>query len=495
MNKLDVLLVNPSSKKQVYGKLGNLLAACEPPVWTALLAASIRGKGYSVKIMDADAEGWSQEYTADKIIEYNPLLVGISAIGANPSASSTPKMPAISRLLNTLYNKSNIKTFLYGIHPSALPERTLREEHVDFICRGECFYTIPKLVAGLKSNEENYEIDGLWYKRSDQIISNGWGKLIEDIDKLPFAAWDLLPMQLYRAHNWHCFQHIDNRQPYAVIYTSLGCPYSCTYCNIHALYDGKPGIRFRSPKKVVEEIDILVRQYNVKNIKMLDELFVLKESRVREFCDLIIERGYDLNIWAYARIDTVNEKILKKMKQAGINWLAYGIESGSKVVRDGVHKGKFAQDAITKAIEMTKNAGIYIIGNYMFGLPDDDLATMQETLDLAKDLNCEYANFYSTMAYPGSKLYEESIEKGIKMPDNWIGFSQLSEETFPLPTKYISNVEVLRFRDQAFQEYFSNPQYLNMIEEKFGREVVVHIDGMLRHKLNRELLNQPETNL
>jgi len=495
MNRLDVLFVNPSNQKQIYGKLGASLAACEPPVWTALLAAYIRQQGYSVAIMDAEAESWSPEHTADTIVEYNPRLVGISAIGANPSASSTPKMQTISRLLNNLNSKSsNVRTFLYGIHPSALPERTLREDPVDFVCRGECFHTVPKLVDALKSNDEKYEIEGLCYKRGDQIISNGWGKLIEDIDELPFAAWDLLPMQLYRAHNWHCFQNLDKRQTYAVIYTSLGCPYKCTYCNISALYNGKPGIRFRSLQKVAEEIDLLVRQYNVKNIKILDELFVLKESRVLEFCYLIIERGYDLNIWAYARVDTVNEKMLNKMKQAGINWTAYGIESGTKVVRDGVHKGKFAQEVITSAIRMTKNAGIHVIGNYMFGLPDDDLETMRATLDMAKGLNCEYANFYSTMAYPGSQLYEESIDKGIEMPDNWIGFSQLSKETFPLPTKYISNVEVLRFRDRAFEEYFSNPQYLNMIEETFGREVVEHINQMLRHKLHRELLNQPETN-
>ena len=109
-------------------------------------------------------------------------------------------------------------------------------------------------------------------------------------------------------------------------------------------------------------------------------------------------------------------------------------------------------------------------------------------------LNCEYANFHSTMAYPGSLLYEKSIENGVEMPDNWLGFSQLSEETFPLPTKHLSNVEVLRFRDQAFQEYFSNPQYLKMIEEKFGAEVVEHINQMLKHKLHRNILNQPEVN-
>ena len=492
MSRLDVLLVNPGSQKQVYGKLGKSLAACEPPLWTALLAAVIREKGYAVKIMDADAEGWSLDETAEMIVEYDPLLVGISAIGANPSASSTPKMPAISRLLNSLHDKSaDIKTFLYGIHPSALPERTLREEQVDFICRGECFQTVPKLIDALKSNDEKIEIDGLWFKRGDHIRSHGWGKLIEDIDEFPVAAWDLLPMRLYRAHNWHCFQYLDKRQPYAVIYTSLGCPYHCTYCNINALYDGKSRIRFRSIPKVVEEIDLLVKRYNVRNIKILDELFVLRESRVLEFCKLIIERGYDLNFWVYARVDTVNENVLTKMKQAGINWIAYGIESGSKVVRDGVCKGRFVQDAITKAIDMTRDAGIYIIGNYMFGLPDDDFKTMRATLDMAKYLNCEYANFYSTMAYPGSQLYEESLKKGVELPDSWIGFSQLSEETFPLPTKHVSNVEVLRFRDMAFQEYFFNPRYLKMIEEKFGVEVVKHINKMLAYKLNRKIL--PET--
>ena len=491
MNKLDVLLINPGNRNETHGKLGDSLSACEPPLWTALMAASVREKGYSVAIIDADAEKLSAKDTVDKIIGFNPLLAGISAIGANPSASSTPKMPAIRKLLNELSSRSSgIKTFLYGIHPSALPERTLKEEAVNFVCRGECFNTIPKLVDAVKSGSETYNIAGVWYRQRDRIVSNGWGKLVEDIDELPFAAWDLLPMSLYRAHNWHCFRHIDKRKEgYAVIYTSLGCPYNCTYCNIHALYDGKPGIRFRSPQKVAMEIDLLVQRYNVKNIKILDELFVLKESRVLELCDLIIKRGYDLNIWAYARVDTVNEKLLKKMKQAGINWLAYGIESGSKEVRDGVHKGKFTRQVIMDTIEITKRAGISIIGNYMFGLPDDNLATMKETFNLAKELNCEYANFYSTMAYPGSQLYAESVEKSIDLPDDWLGFSQLGEKTFPLPTKYLSNKEVLHFRDRAFCEYFSDSKYLTMIAEKFGTKVVEHINQMLEYKLHRNVIS------
>ena len=111
------------------------------------------------------------------------------------------------------------------------------------------------------------------------------------------------------------------------------------------------------------------------------------------------------------------------------------------------------------------------MGNFIFGLPDDDFQTMQESLDMAKELNCEYINFYVTMAYPGSRLYEEALKKGIKLPENWLGFSQTNEETLPLPTKYLSGSDVLRFRDKAFREYFTNPRYLKMIEEKFTKEM------------------------
>jgi len=489
--KLDLLLVNPGGRGQIYGGLASSLSGIEPPIWCGLIAAFVREHGYSVKIIDSEVENWSPEYTAKKIAEYNPLLTGIIVLGSNPSAASTPKMNATSELLTTLKKKApHIKTILGGLHPSALPEQTLREEDVDFICQGEGFYTILQLLKILKSSEDvkNHEIEGLWYMKDNEVISNGWGKLVQNLDELPFIVWDLLPMEKYRAHNWHCFDHIDQRKPYAVIYTSLGCPFNCTYCNIRSMYDGQPGIRFRSPKRVVEEIDFLVQNYKVKNIKILDEIFVLRENHVMEFCDLIIQRGYKLNIWAYARIDTVNEKLLKKMKQAGINWLAYGIESGSKKVRDGVNKGRFGQDKIKKAIEMTKAAGIYIIGNFIFGLPDDDLETMQETLNMAKEFNFEYVNFYTTMAYPGSQLYEDALQKGIKLPEKWSGYSQYSRDTLPLPTKHLLSAEVLRFRDNAFKEYYKNPKYIKMIKEKFGPKVVEHINEMLKHEIYRKFV-------
>jgi len=487
MQELDLLLINPGAREQVYGKLSSSLSGIEPPLWCGLIAGFIREKGYTIKIIDAEAENLSPEETARKISEHNPLLAAIIVLGSNPSAASTPKMTSAGETLTALKKISpQIKTLLGGLHPSALPERTLMEEDVDFVCQGEGFYTILQLLDLLKDEEKprEYNINGLWYIKDNRVVSNPPAPPIKNLDELPFAAWDILHMDKYRAHNWHCFDHIDERGHYAVIYTSLGCPFKCNYCNIHALY-GKPGIRFRSPEKVIEEIDFLVKNYNIQNIKILDELFVLKEDRVMRICDLIIQRGYKLNIWAYARVDTVNENLMKKMKQAGINWVAFGIESASKNVREGVTK-RFSQDTIKKAIEITRAADVYIMGNFIFGLPDDNLDTMQETLDMAKELNLEYINFYTAMAYPGSQLYYEALQKEIKLPEQWHGYSQYGEETLPMPTKYLSAAEVLRFRDNAFKEYLSNPDYLEIIGEKFGSKVVEHIKEMLKHEIHRK---------
>ncbi len=485
--QLDLVLINPGARTQVYGGLGSTLAGIEPPLWCGLLAAFVRQHGYSVKIIDAEAENWSPEGTADRVAEYNPLLADIVVLGLNPSASSTPKMTAAGELATALKKKSpHIKIIFGGLHPSALPAQTLREEKTDFVCQGEGFDTIMQLLEALKSGKElsGYQIPGLWYRRNGEVISKPPPPLVNP-DELPMAAWDLLPMAKYRAHNWHCFEHIDQRQPYAITYTSFGCPFNGSYCNIHALYNDKPGIRFRSPEKVVEEIDFLVKNYKVRNIKIIDELFALREDRVNHICDLIIQGNYDLNIWAYARVDTVTERMLKKMKQAGINWVCYGFESASSEVRTGVDK-KTEQETTRKAIEMTQDAGIYILANFMFGLPDDDLETMQATLDMAQEFNFEYVNFYTVMAYPGSHLYGDAIKQGTKLPEEWHGYGQFSEDALPMPTKHLSAAEVLRFRDNAFDEYFSNPKYLEMIRQKFGPKVVEHIQGMLKHKIRRK---------
>ena len=149
-------------------------------------------------------------------------------------------------------------------------------------------------------------------------------------------------------------------------------------------------------------------------------------------------------------------------------------------------KGQFKEEQIYSAVKKVKDAGIFVIGNYMFGMPDDDYESMQATLDMALELNCEFANFYCGMAYPGSSLYGIAIEKGWKLPERWHDFSQHSYEMLPLPTEHLSAGEVISFRDKAWQTYFANPRYLNLVREKFGTAVVEHITKLVSINLKRK---------
>jgi hypothetical protein len=149
----------------------------------------------------------------------------------------------------------------------------------------------------------------------------------------------------------------------------------------------------------------------------------------------------------------------------------------------------FAQDEVHRVLSRVRAAGINVIGNYIFGLPEDDLTTMEATLDLAVELNCEFANFYSAMAYPGSPLYELAVRQGLPLARTWSGYSQHARDCLPLPTRHLPARDVLRFRDEAFQRYYTAPRYLDMIENRFGTETIAHIADMTRHRLERDLLN------
>ena len=495
-HRLDLLLVNPGSLSQEYQSLGPSLTAIEPPVWAGLMASFVRRHGISVQILDSNAEGIDPQETAERIVEMEPLLVAIVVYGHHPSAS-TQNMPASGQICTAVKAlEPGLKTILVGGHVAALPERTLREEETDFVCTGEGPQTLLELVQAVKSGESaDYgKVSGLCYWEGGAVKFTAPAPLVAAPEQeMPELAWDLLPMEKYRAHNWHCFGDLQ-RQPYAAIYTTLGCPYHCTFCCIQApfksgekalgMLEAVNSYRFWSPESVITQIDKLVNDHGVRNIKIADEMFVLNRRHVMGICDLIIQRGYDLNIWAYARVDTLRDGMLEKLKQAGVNWLAFGIEAGSDHVRRDVQKGIDAED-VYRSMEKVRSAGINVIGNYIFGLPEDDHASMQATLDLALELNSEFANLYCAMAYPGSQLYQIALREGTPLPEKWSGYSQYSEDALPLPTKHVSTGEVLRFRDYAFQVYFNNPDYLSLIDRKFGSDTVEHIRSMASHSLVR----------
>jgi anaerobic magnesium-protoporphyrin IX monomethyl ester cyclase len=495
--RVDLVLVNPGGRHRVFQALGASLAAVEPPIWAGLMATFVRRHGYRVAVVDANAEDLGPDDAADQVLAMAPRLVAVVVYGHQPSAS-TQNMPAAGAICAAIKNRTPEQPVLIlGGHVAALPERTLREESADFAAQGEGLYTLVDLLEALETSPspDLTKVRDLVYRDGGAIRRGPAAPLVTALDAaMPGIAWDLLPMNRSRAHNWHCFG-LPDRQPYAAIYTTLGCPYRCAFCCIQAPFkSGEKALGLNAetnsyrrwrPKTVLTEIDTLVRAHGVRHIKIADELFVLNPTHVHGICDGLIERGYDLNIWAYARVDSVKDDMLEKLKRAGVNWLAFGIEAASERVRADAQKG-FAQDKIVRIVNRVRSAGIHIIGNYIFGLPEDTLDTMQATLDLALELNCEFANFYCTMAYPGSRLYQHAVREGQPLPRNWGAYSQHSADCLPLPTRTSSGDEVLAFRDKAFQRYFSDPGYLAMLERTFDATVRAEVERMTAQRLVRE---------
>lgn len=493
---VDILFIHPGNHSGTYQALAVEFTAIAPPAWTLLLAGALRNRGIGTAIHDVNAEGWDSAILHSLIERHRPRLVAILVYGHNPSAS-TQTMPAARRILLDLKAaEPDLPVALGGTHPSALPERTLREEAADYVVQGEGFHTLADLVGHLDGTVSLDAVRGLWYRKDGVATQAAPAPVIDDLDAaMPRYEWELLPpLSTYRAHNMHCFDDFrrsetpdfsDVRSPYAVLHTSLGCPYACHYCCVHAVF-GKPGIRYWPLERVLGWIDELVGRHGVRNIRIEDELFILSRKRIEAFCDRLIERKYDLNLWAYGRVDTIERSLLDKMARAGIRWICLGIESGNEGVRLDVSK-RIAGD-IRETVRAIRGSGIRVLGNYMFGLPGDTMASMRETLALARELNTEFANFYSVMAYPGSPLHEESARVPGLLPDGWEAYSQHGYLTTPMPTRHLSSAEVLRFRDEAFIEYHSSPVYLDMVRNTFGEPVVRHIEKMLAIPVKRRLL-------
>lgn len=509
MRRLDILIVNPDSSAKAYQGLAEVYAAIEPPTWALLLAQACRAKGHGVAIMDCDAEKLSVSQALGRVREANPRLLLFCVYGQNPNSGTTSMIGATLLAAAAKEDAPDRPIAFVGSHTSALPREVLAYPFVDIVLLNEGVYALDNL---LKSDlrHDLHKVRGIGYKAfgvADEplLVLNAPERVVPselmDVD-LPGYAWDLLPyrerpLDLYRAHFWHAgFDH-TRRTPFAAIYTSLGCQFACNFCMINIVNRSSTeddadashskGMRFWSPGFMLGEIEKLARM-GVQTLRLSDEMFFLNRRYYEPLLHGIVERGIDVNMWAYSRVDTVREDKLELFKRAGINWLALGIEAGNQVVRQEVSKGSFKDVNIREVCSTIGSSDINIISNYIFGFPDDTLETMQQTLDLALELNTEMANMYPCQALPGSPLYTEARKSGWALPSSYEAFAFLSYESEPLATKYCSPAEVLRFRDEAWQTYFSNPAYLALVEQRFGMQQRANVEDMASIRLKRRLL-------
>ncbi len=506
---MDVLFINPDSSAKAYQDLAPVYAAIEPPTWSLLLAESCRAKGFGVAILDCDAEKLSLASAVTRVTDLKPRLLVFAVYGQNPNSGTTSMIGALD--LARAIKAAGIATPIcfVGSHTSALPNEVLAFDCVDLVLLNEGVYALHHL---LRSNlrDDLAHIKGIGYKKAGPgsfrtPVLNAPQSVVPQArmdEDLPGYAWDLLPyrdrpLDLYRAHFWHAgFDHAQ-RTPFAAIYTSLGCQFACDFCMINIVNreDNSEGVsaansrgmRFWSPAWVAREMRKLA-DLGVRTLRISDEMFFLNRKYYQPVLQSAIDEDFGFNMWTYSRVDTVRRDALALFKRAGVNWLALGIEAGSQVVRQEVSKGSFQEVNIREVCKTINDADINIISNYIFGFPDDTLETMQQTLDLALELNSEMANMYPCQALPGSPMYHIAKKNGWALPDTFEGYAFLSYESQPLPTKTLSAAEVLRFRDQAWQTYFTNPAYLALVERRFGAQERRNVEDMAKIHLKRKLL-------
>lgn len=283
--KLDILFIHPNASEVIYQDLGKKYSAIEPPIWAGMLANHCLTRGFSAKILDAEALQLSDAQAIDQIGSLELRLIAFVIYGQQPSASTQNMEGAIRLAEKVKKNHPSLKILFVGAHVAALPAEVLkRHDCVDFVCQNEGVYTISMLLkTDLKNGLE--KVKGLGFRSDGIIILNSPSPIVaqEDLAKdLPGVAWDLLPIMKYRTALWHALPNNCERQPFVALYTSLGCPMRCSFCMINIINrqenkyaDGSAVFRHWDPEFIIKDFDYFA-QKGIKNIKIADELFVYR---------------------------------------------------------------------------------------------------------------------------------------------------------------------------------------------------------------------------
>jgi len=424
-----VVLISPP----IIGKKPSLLI---PSLGIGYLASALRQAGIEAGIIDAPALGMDFEAVCNQIKSARPELVGIT--------STTPLADSAYQLARKIREHTNW-LILGGAHPSAVSAKIFDEcPEFDFGFRGEGEQVFPELAKKLLEGDRNTDLPG--------VISPGRGSepaLVQDPEPLPFPAWDLLPMTRYRHPLFPGLQ-------VATVISSRGCPYQCIFCD-KSVCGSK--FRPRSPENVLKEIEELYFQHRIRALIFYDDLFTLEAERVLEICRKIIERGIRIKWKCEGRVNLVDENTLSWMKRAGCAQIAYGIETAHQKGLDWLNKGvKVSQ--VEQAVRLTKNAGIKVLGYFIFGIPVESYEEELESVEFAIRLKLDYVQFASLSPFPGSRLYEVAVENGWYRESPGLAPEEYGERRPLLITAYWTEDRLKAVLRQAYRRFYLRPGYI-----------------------------------
>lgn len=433
---MKILLLEPAVTDKK-----NITSFMYPSMGIIALAAFLQQENHQVVLRDLNVEQEPIDAIIKTIKFESPQIVGIGAMSVNLN-----KALAIARLVKS-YSK-DIIIVLGGVHPTAEPEQTLQNPNVDFIVRGEGEITMAELVKSLEKKETNFEqIAGIGFKKDGKIIITQPRPLIPDISVLPIPAYALLNIKKYRAP-------YTSRTPFMIMSRSRGCPFLCTFCGVSKMFGQK--YRVQSPERSIQEVDYLVNQLGIKEIGFKDSEFTLNPEIVEKFCNLLIERKYDLTWNCNGRVNHANYQLFNKMKQAGCASITFGVESGNQEILDNMKKQTTIQQ-IKDAVKISRQVGLKVVNNFMIGNPGDTKETIERTIKFAKELNPDYAYFGYTTPFPGTELREQAIK------NNWLidqRMEAVKYEDCIMNATSLPTPELKTYLNKAYRAFYLRPSFI-----------------------------------
>ncbi len=442
----SVLLINPPlSKAELYRRGAAVAQSKVEPLGLAYIAAALEQAGHNVRIIDGIAEETSIERISAGAQHFD--FVGVSAY--------TSFVKRAFEAVDAIKAASGATIIFGGPHATAIPLEVIGQGSVDFVVCGEGERTITELVGAAEKGKSIAKVKGVYFKKNKKPVFTGERPFIKNIDELPLPARHLLPMHLYTGSGAR-----SKRMPSHCLITSRGCPFNCTFCDKNIF--GR-SFRAHSPERVIGEIQLLVEKYKARDIGIWDDNFTVDKKRVIKICELIKEQHWDLTFSCEARVDCVDRPMLQSLKEAGCQYIAYGVESGSQPVLDSIRKG-FSKEKVLETFALTKKVGIGIRGYFIVGLPGETRQDILQTISFAKQLNPTIATFTFFMPWPGTDAYSRIVKNGeLSRPSYWLDeivpdFNFLEKPLY-VP-KGLSGPELIELHKKAYGEFYLRPSYL-----------------------------------
>jgi radical SAM superfamily enzyme YgiQ (UPF0313 family) len=412
------------------------------PLIPASCLTILKNHGYDVNYIDAIFERMDIESFIKKIYEISPDIIIFE--------SKTPSIKRDWEIVNIIKDEfPDIIIFSCGDHVSVLPEETIENSKVDFVIVGGDYDYVSFLLCEAIKGKEKFP-SGVVYKNiNGEIINNRKPIFIENLDDLPFIDREIVPWQNYH-EAWRLYDE------FTYMYGSRGCPYRCTFCSWpQMLYDGK--VRFRSPQKIVDEIEILIKKYGIKEIFFDDDTFTCNKNWVLKICNLILERGIKILWSCNGRVDNVDYELLKIMKKSGCRMVKYGVESASQKTLDLLRKDYTIED-VKKAFIYTQKNKILIHATAMIGFPWEKKEDMIETIKFIKKLKPDTCQFSLPIPYPGTKLFEDAMKENLLIyGQNW-EFYDMSRPL--LKNYYLKTEEIVKIWEKAWLSVYFSPSFI-----------------------------------